>query len=206
LLNTESHIDHAGGLAALQEASGAELWASEASAPVLESGGAGEQSAGYVRFLLEIPLLRYPAPRVQHRFTDGATIRLGPIELTAHITPGHTAGCTSWSFPVRDRGRELHVLEVCGLTPPAGLTIGSAATAATIRAEFERTFALLRSLPVDIFLTTHAQKFGRYRKFLARTTAQDPVAPFIDRDGYREYIDESEERLRREVAEHERHH
>jgi len=55
-----------------------------------------------VRALLWIGLLGYPPARVDHRFKDGDTIRVGPIALTAHVTAGHTRGCTSWSFRVRE--------------------------------------------------------------------------------------------------------
>ena len=58
-------------------------------------------------------VLGYPAARVDHRFKDGDTIRVGPIALTAHVTAGHTRGCTSWSFPVRDGDRVLNVVSVC---------------------------------------------------------------------------------------------
>jgi metallo-beta-lactamase class B len=59
-------------------------------------------------------------------------------------------------------------------------------------------------MPVEIFLTTHARKFGRYRKFLERATAKDPVQPFIDHAGYLSYIDDSEARVRKDIAEHDR--
>ena len=58
-------------------------------------------------------VLGYEAARVDHRFKDAETIRVGPIALTAHITAGHTRGCTSWSFPVRDGDRVLNVVSVC---------------------------------------------------------------------------------------------
>jgi hypothetical protein len=67
-----------------------------------------------VRALFWIGILSYPAARVDHRFKDGDTIRLSPLALTAHITAGHTRGCTSWSFPVRDGDRVLNVVSVCG--------------------------------------------------------------------------------------------
>jgi glyoxylase-like metal-dependent hydrolase (beta-lactamase superfamily II) len=55
-----------------------------------------------LRALARIGVVGYPSMRVDHRFKDGDTIRLGPIALTAHITSGHTRGCTSWSFQVHD--------------------------------------------------------------------------------------------------------
>ena len=112
LLNSEPHPDHGGGLAVLQQASGAQLWASDASADVLASGGDDPDIVLPLRALIWIGILGYPPARVDHRFKDGDTIRVGPIALTAHITAGHTRGCTSWSFPVRDGDRVLNVVSV----------------------------------------------------------------------------------------------
>jgi len=198
LVSSHGHLDHAGGLAALQQASGAELWISEGDADVVAAGGAGDSGLGPFRFVTYLPLLQYPKPRVDHRFKDGATIRVGPIELTAHVTPGHTPGCTSWSFPVRDGDRELLAVDICGLTPPAALSLPG--SHAAILAEFERTFAVLRSLPADIFLTGHARGFGRWRKLTQRAQAKDPADPFIDREGYLRYIDEAEAKLHNLVS------
>lgn len=73
-----------------------------------------------------------------------------------------------------------------------------------IRADFERSFRTLRSLPVDIWVTAHAREFGRYRKFRERERVPDPVAPFIDRDGYLRSIDSGEMRFRKLLAEQQR--
>src|ERR1044071_6837370 len=86
LLNSEPHPDHAGGLAVLQQASGAELWASDASADSLASGGDEPESFLPIRALLWMGVVGYRPPRVDHRFKDGDTIHVGPIALTAHIT------------------------------------------------------------------------------------------------------------------------
>ena len=64
-------------------------------------------------------------------------------------------------------------------------------------ADLERSFRALRSLSADIWLTCHARSWGRYRKFVARATAKDPVEPFIDPEGYRAYIDAAEAQHRR---------
>src|SRR3954471_13197021 len=115
LLNSEPHYDHAGGLAELQQASGAQLWASEASADVIAAGGDDRKGGLPVRLLVWSGLARYPAARVDHRVKDGDTVRVGPLAVTAHITGGHTRGCTSWTFPVRDGGRVLNVVSACSL-------------------------------------------------------------------------------------------
>src|SRR6186713_8307 len=113
LLNSEPHYDHAGGLAELQKASGAELWASDVSANAIERGGDDPDVILPLRLLMWARVLSYPPARVDHRFRDGDTIRVGPIAITAHITAGHTRGCTSYSFPVRDGERVLNVVSAC---------------------------------------------------------------------------------------------
>ena len=190
LLNSEPHPDHAGGLGVLQQASGAELWASEASAYTLASGGDDPDGILPLRALVRIGIVGYPAMRVDHRFKDGDTIRLGPLALTAHITGGHTRGCTSWSFQVRDDDRVLNVVSACDLGRLATLQYPEQ------EADLERSFRVLRELPVDIWVTCHARWWGRYRKFVESATAKDAVAPFIDPEGYQAYIDAGEAELR----------
>lgn len=197
LLNSHPHSDHAGGLRALQEASGAELWVSEADADVMAAGGAGDRALGWLRFLGGS---RFPAPRVDHRFEDGATIRLGPIELTAHVTGGHTRGCTSWSFPVHDGERELLAVSICSLTLFPFVSLVEPEAYPGIRSDFERSFSTLRSLPADIFLASHAEWFGLHRKRAERANAENPVEPFLDRSGYLKFIDRAEARFREVLA------
>ena len=191
LLNSEPHPDHGGGLTVLQQASGAQLWASDASADSLASGGDDPDVVLPLRFLIWIGVLGYPPPRVDHRFKDGDTIRVGPIALTAHVTAGHTRGCTSWSFPVRDNDRVLNVVSVCDTGVLATSRYPEQA------ADRERSIRVLRSLPADIWVTNHARAWGRYRKFGASATARDPGDPFIDPEGYRAYIDAAAAELRR---------
>jgi metallo-beta-lactamase class B len=190
LLNSEPHPDHAGGLGVLQQASGAELWASEASAYTLASGGDDPDAILPLRALVRLGVVGYPPMRVDHRFKDGTTIRLGPLALTAHITGGHTRGCTSWSFQVRDGDRVMNVVSACDL--------GRLATSQYPgqEADLERSFRVLRGLPVDIWVTCHARWWGRYRKFLASAAAKDAVEPFVDPLGYHAYIDAAEAELR----------
>ena len=191
LLNADPHGDHAGGLAELQRLSGAELWASEGSAPVLASGGDDSDMALPLRALVRLGIAGYPAARVDHRFADGDTIRVGTTAITAHVTPGHTRGCTSYSIPVREDDRVLRAVSACSLVVLYGMRYPEQG------AELQRSFGVLRSLEPDIWVTSHARLWGRYRKFVARDTATSPVAPFIDAEGYRAYIDSAEARFRR---------
>src|SRR5688572_26892971 len=190
LLNSEPHPDHAGGLGVLQQASGAELWASEASADAIAAGGDDPDVILPLRVLLWLGLVGYPPARVDHRFKDGDGIRVGPIALTARITAGHTRGCTSWSFPVRDGNRVLNVVSVCDTGVLATSRYPEQA------ADRERSLRVLRGLSADIWVTNHARPWGRYRKFVASTTAKNPVDAFIDPEGYRAFIDAAEAELR----------
>jgi metallo-beta-lactamase class B len=177
LLNSHPHSDHAGGLRALQEASGAELWVSEGDADVMADGGRGDLALGPLRHLWLIGLLRFPAPRVDHRFEDGATIRVGSLELTAHVTAGHTRGCTSWSFPVRDGDRELLAVSICSLTLFPFVSLTEPEAYVGIRSDFERSFSTLRGLPADIFLGSHTDWFSMRRKRGERADAENPLGP-----------------------------
>lgn len=193
LLNSHAHFDHAAGLKELQDRSGAELWVSEGDADVMAAGGAGDRSFGPLRFLR---FGRFPAPRVDRLFSDGTVVRLGPIELTAHITAGHTRGCTSWSMPLREGARELRAVSVCSLSLLPFMSLVERESYPGIRADFERSFATLRALHPDIFLGSHGDFFDLQRKRRARATTVDSVAPFIDPDGYVRYVDRAERRFR----------
>ncbi|GAA3951877.1 subclass B3 metallo-beta-lactamase [Hymenobacter algoricola] len=201
LLNSHGHFDHAGGLAALQQASGAQLWVSTGDADMVSSGGASPRNVAPLNWLVYIGLMKYPVPRVNHQFRDGAQISLGPIHLTAHVTAGHTPGCTTWAFPVQDGNRELLAVIVGSLSLPMPACLFDWKYDAALRHELERSFVMLRSLPADIYLSSHARPFSLKRKFEERTTANDPVASFIDRTGYLEDITKAEAAFRKALKE-----
>ena len=219
LLATDAGDGAAGGLAELQQATGAELWASAASAGVIASGGSNNPNTIYLPWKLieRAGITHYPAPRVDHRFKDGDTIRLGKLALTAHV-PSQGSGCTTLTFIVRERDRDLHVVHRCSLTVPYRASLVEPQRYPGIRADFERTFAMLRSLPVDIWLTTNGREYGRFRKFDESRRIEnalgvaadhsgvegDPVAPFIDPKGYFESIDNAEAAFRTLLAEQQR--
>jgi metallo-beta-lactamase class B len=219
LLATDPHMDEAGGLAALQQASGAQLWASDANADVIAAGGSDDPSIVYTpyRVMAWAGVNEYPPARVDHRVKDGDTVRLGPLALTAHITPGHAPGCTTWTFTVHDRNRDLNVVHRCGLTAPYGASLVEPERYPGIREDFERSFLTLKGLPVDIWLTSHGREYGRYRKYEESRRAyatpgdgnvpasadvkSDPVAPFVDPKGYLESLDKAEAGVRQLLSE-----
>jgi len=198
LLNSSPERDYAGGLAELQKASGARLWASEASAGTIASGGDDPAIPWPLSTLGQFGVLRYPAARVDNTLKDGGTIRVGPIALTPHVTGGSTRGCTSWTFDVRDvfngETRVLKVVHACELQGSRGFRY------AEQHADIERSLRVLRNLPADIWVTSRGRPWGRYRKSVAsqeaKKAAKNPVDAFIDPDGYRAYLAAAEEEFR----------
>ena len=189
-------------LAGLQQASGAELWASDASAGVIASGGTNNPNVLFTpyKLLARAGVTSFPPARVDHRVKDNETIRLGSLAITAHITPSGF-DCTAWTFTVRDHDRDLRVVHRCGLTVPYKASLVDPERPPGIRAGFEQTIAMLRSLPVDIWLTSPGREYGRFRKYQESLKADDPAAPFIDPDGYRSSIDQAEATFRKLLAE-----
>lgn len=187
LLNSHAHSDHAGSLRYLQEASGAELWVSRGDSAVIATGGRGDDALGAMRYAWHVGALRFPAPRIDHVFSDGDTIRVGPVEAVAHVTPGHTRGCTSWGLPLVDQGRELLAVSICSLTLFPFVSLDSNSYP-ELGADFEETFEKLRRLDPDIFLASHSAWFRMHTKRRMRSEEGDPVAPFLDREGYEAFI------------------
>ena len=192
LLNTQAHSDHAGGLAALKKRTGARLMASAADADAIERGGAHDFSLGD-SFL-------FPAVTVDRRLKDGDTVTLGGRTLTARLTPGHTMGCTTWTFDTTDRGRTLHVVNLCGLAILDNTRVSGMPAYPGITRDYERTFATLKALPIDIFIGAHASYYGGMDK--AAKAKADPAGPnpFIDPQGFRQAVETAERRFRDQLA------
>ncbi|MBT8487384.1 MAG: subclass B3 metallo-beta-lactamase [Gemmatimonadetes bacterium] len=191
LLNSHAHSDHAGSLRDLQQASGAELWVSRGDSAVMADGGRGDKALGPARFAWYLGGLRFPAPRIDRILEDGDTIQVGSARAVAHVTPGHTRGCTSWEIPLEEGDLELRAVSICSLTlfPFVSLTSGAYPEVGT---DFEASFQRLRSIPADIFLASHTSWADLHRKNRARQEGGDSIAPFIDPEGYRAFIDRAE--------------
>jgi metallo-beta-lactamase class B len=193
LLNTQGHKDHAGGFAALKKRTGAQLMVSAADADVIERGGRGDFSLG--------DTFTFSAATVDRRLNDGDTVSLGGVVLTAHLTPGHTQGCTTWTFDTKDAGRTLHVVDLCGLAVLDTTKIQKGMPGyPTIVEDYERTFATLRRLPVDIFIGAHVSYFqGRDKVAKVKNNAPGPN-PFVDPEGFRRAVDGGERQFRERLT------
>ena len=180
LLNTQAHFDHAAGLAALKRMSGARMLASAEDAVLLEAGGHNDPAFG--------DTLTFPPVEVDQIIKDGERVTLGEVTLTAHLTPGHTKGTTSWTMTIQERGRELSVVFAGSTSVPSqDMPLVNNPRYPDIADDYKRTFAFLQSLTPDVFLTQHAAAFGLHAK-RAKLQAGATPNPFIDRDGYRRWL------------------
>ena len=189
LINSQAHYDHAGGLAELKWTTGAELLASAPDAELLERGGSGDFAFG--------DRLTYPPVKVDDLIKDGAHLSLGNIRMTAHLTPGHTRGCTSWTLPVRVDGRTRNALFICGASAP-GYRLSDNAAYPWIMEDFRRSFAKWRSLDCELFLGAHASYYGMAEK--RARFARGKLNPFVDRQGCRTFLDRAEARIEAQHA------
>jgi metallo-beta-lactamase class B len=188
LLNTQAHNDHAAGFAKLKALTGARLMIGERDVPLIERGGKGDFILG--------PEYEFPPAVVDRRLKDGDQVTLGGRTLTARMTPGHTKGCTTWTFDATDRGRSYKVVVLCGLTLLDGVRASGMPAYPTIQSDYERTFEVLKHLPVDIFLGAHPSYFDGKRKAAEMRQHPDGPNPFIDPAGFRAFVDAAEKRFR----------
>lgn len=186
LLNSHAHFDHAGGLAELAARSGATLVASESDAPQLEAGGKGDFAWG--------DDATFPPVRVGRRVRDRETVALGGVTLTAQITAGHTQGCTSWTASFEQDGVRRDAVFVCSVSvpDPAAYRLADNPRYPEIARDYAASFARLRALPCDLFLGAHGGFFDLTGKRERRAKEPAGANPFVDPQGYRDYLDRAE--------------
>jgi metallo-beta-lactamase class B len=191
LLTGQAHDDHVAGFAAAREASGAKVLVMAGDDDIVEHGGRGD-----FRFDGEISWRGCPVDRVLH---DGDGVSLGGTTLVAHLTPGHTKGCTTWTTTVMEKGRPLHVVIVGGVSVNPGVKLLHNPRYPDIAGDYARTFRTLRALSCDVFLGSHGSYYGMTEK-IARMKAGAVDNPFIDPAGYGRFVDESQARFERLLA------
>ena len=179
LLASHAHFDHASGLAWLKAETGAKLYASPEDATLLESGGRGD-------FYLA-DWMTFPKVVVDRRLHDGEEVKLGEMILTAHFTPGHTKGCTSWSFPLQVDGAAVQALAICSLSILRYRLVGNDSYP-NIAADFQHSFALLQQLPCELFLGAHGSFFDLHGKRAKQRAGTSPN-PFVDGAGCKAFIE-----------------
>ena len=154
LLGNHAHGDHQEGDALVKQMTGAQVMAMAEDVPALQAMKPGGKE--------------HPIDKVLH---DGDAVTLGGTTLVAHLTPGHTRGCTTWTTTAEEGGKTYNVMLGCSLRPPAVLT-------PTLAEEFNRAFKTVRGLPCDVQLGDHGAQYNMQEKY-AKLKEGGPN-PFID--------------------------
>jgi metallo-beta-lactamase class B len=191
LLISHAHWDHAAGSALLKQLTGAKYMVMDADVPVIESGGKNDFQYG------NSPDSLFKPTKVDRVLRDGDEVKLGDTVLVAHLTPGHTKGCTTWTMKVSEGGKSYDVVIVGGPNVNPGYKLVSNPVYPQIARDYERMFRVLIALPCDIFLGAHGGYYGMEAKF-ARTKAGGSNA-FIDPEGYQSFVAEKEQEFRAEL-------
>jgi metallo-beta-lactamase class B len=169
ILNSHAHFDHAGGIAQIAHDTGAQVITSAADAPLLARGGQDDPEYGN-----SFP---FSPVHVARKVTDGESLHLGDLVLTAHLTPGHTKGNTTWTWASCDGVRCLHMVDVGSLSAPDYILIGNPKYPNVVK-DFEYSFAMISALPCDIALSPHPEAVDLWARVARR--AQGDADALID--------------------------
>ena len=192
LLISHAHIDHCAGSFMIKELTGAKYMVMQQDVQSVEDGGKSDFNYG------RMPNMLFKPVKVDRVLHDGDEVKLGGVVLTAHLTPGHTKGCTTWTMKVRDGAKSYDVVIVGSPNVNPGFKLVNNPQYPQIASDYETTFRVLKSLPCDVFLGAHGNYYGMEAKY-AKLDQGGPN-PFIDPQGYRAYVDDTEKKFRAELA------
>jgi metallo-beta-lactamase class B len=191
ILASHAHSDHVAGHALLKELTGGKVLVMRGDEKVIASGGEGQ-------YLYRDS--RWKPCAVDQVLEDGEEVKLGGITLVARRTPGHTRGCTTWTWQVTDGDKELNAVVIGSPNVNPGYRLVNNEDYPDIADDFAKTFAVLKSLPCDLFLGAHGEYYGMLAKY---ERLQAGMNAFIDPHGYKAYVDLKEKEFRRKLAEQE---
>lgn len=195
ILNSHAHIDHAGGIAALQKASGAIVATSAHGAQVLKDGTIGKDDPQFAAAKPD----HFPKVAKVREVADGEVLQAGAIAVTAHMTPGHTPGSTSWTWQSCDGAKCLDVVYADSLT---AISLGDyrysgGKGAPDVSKLFNASIDKIAALKCDVLLTTHPGASGMMEKRAAKSDSQNP---FINADACRELASRAHAGLATRIA------
>ena len=189
ILNSHAHSDHAGGIAQLAHDTGAQVIANTADTALLERGGQNDPEYGD----------RFPFPpvHVARTVTDGERLHLGDLVLTAHSTPGHTKGNTTWTWMSCVGTRCLHMVDVGSLSAPGFKIVGNPTYPSVVH-DFQHSFALVAALPCDIPLAPHPDMVNFWARVARRE--QGDMSALIDPLGCRAYAKDARDTFETQLS------
>ena len=183
LLGSHAHGDHMEGDALVKELTKAQVMAMEQDVPALRTMRPGGKE--------------HPIDRVLH---DGDEVKLGGATLVAHKTAGHTKGCTTWTLRAQEAGKTYDVLISCSIGVNPGYVLVNNKDYPGIADDYVRSFKVMRSLPVDVFLGAHGSFYNLTEKYSRLEKGGGPN-PFVDPEGFKQYVDRSEKTFLARLAE-----
>ena len=192
LLISHAHWDHDAASATIKERTGAKYMVMDADVSVVESGGKTDFQYG------KSPANLYKPAKVDRVLHDGDKVTLGGAVLVAHLTPGHTKGCTTWTMQVTEGPKTYNVVILGSPNVNPGYKLVNNPAYPQIAEDYERMWRVLKSLPCDIFLGAHGGYFDLEEKY--PRLKEGAANPFIDPDGYKKYVDEKEQEFRSELV------
>jgi metallo-beta-lactamase class B len=151
LLHSHAHADHAGPLAAIRRATGAQLLSSAESAWLLARGGSDDLHFG--------DAILFPPVQADRLLHDGETVAIGDIALTVHFTPGHTPGSMSWTWTDTRDGKPVRIAYADSLSAPGYVLLDNPRLPHLVD-DYRQAFAAVRALPCDVLLTPHPDQSG----------------------------------------------
>ena len=194
LLQMQSHWDHTAALAEIKRLTGAEMWATAADAPVLEDGGFSDPHFG--------GRVSFPPVEVDRILADGEVIRLGDVQLEVILTPGHTAGSSSYAMTVNEAGRDYRVVVANMGTINRGKRLVVEPTYPGVAEDFAETFRRQKAMQIDVWVAAHGSQYGLHRKY--RPGQEYSPDTFVDPDGFQTAVERLEalynDQLRAELA------
>ena len=174
LLGSHAHSDHMEGDALVKELTGAKVMAMEQDLPALRKMTPGNKP--------------HPIDRVLH---DGDEVTLGGTTLVAHLTAGHTKGCTTWTMKAREGDKTYDVVIVGSVNVNPGFILVGNKDYPEIAGDYAHSFQVLKALPCDVFLGSHGAFYGMKEKYAK--LEKGGGNPFIDPAGYKAYIADREQ-------------
>ena len=190
LLASHAHSDHVAGHALMKELTGAKVHVMRGDDTVIAQGGKGQYLYTTSRW--------QPCP-VDRILEDGAEVKLGDVTLTARLTPGHTRGCTTWTWNSQDKGKTYHVVVIGSPNVNPGFRLVDNKDYPEIAADFAKTFEVLKSLRCDVFLGAHGSYYGMIERY-ERAKKGISGNPFVNPQGYRDYVAMKEGVFRKTLA------
>ena len=172
ILISHAHGDHAAGTAKMKEMTGAQVMVMDADVPAMEHPPTGRGA--------------YPPVVISRVLHNNDEVKLGGNTLVAHLTAGHTKGCTTWTLQVTEGGKTYNVVIVGSIGVNNAGALVNNASYPNIVDDYQKAFRDLRAMPCDVFLASHGKMYGLNQKF--PKLSQGGANPFIDPEGFQAHI------------------